>query len=72
MWWLYGGAKSVLMHADGSGQLDAGEFRDALKRLGLDLRRATREGSRCVWTYRDRSLENDWRFPVKLSKSGTE
>ena len=48
MWRLYGGANGVIMDADGSGQLDAGEFRDALKRLGLDLRRATREGLRCV------------------------
>jgi hypothetical protein len=25
-----------------------------------------------VWTYRDRSLEKDWRFSVKLSKSGPD
>ena len=26
----------------------------------------------CAWTYRDRSLEKDWRFPVELSKSGPD
>jgi hypothetical protein len=26
----------------------------------------------CVWSYRDHSLEKDWRFPVKLSKSGPD
>ena len=26
----------------------------------------------CVWTYRDSSLEKDWRFPFKLSKSGPD
>jgi hypothetical protein len=25
-----------------------------------------------VWTYRDHSLEKDWRFPFKLSRSGPE
>jgi hypothetical protein len=24
----------------------------------------------CVWTYRGRSLEKDWRFPAKLSTRG--
>ena len=26
----------------------------------------------CVWTYRDRSLEKDWRFPFKLSNIGPD
>jgi hypothetical protein len=26
----------------------------------------------CVWSYRGRSLEKDWRFPFKLSKNGPD
>jgi hypothetical protein len=42
-----------------------------LQQQGLDIP-AGEEDLRCVWTYRDRSLEKDSRFAAKLSKSGRD